>query len=270
VRTTRTILPLMVVLGLVTAVGWAQNASKTAIVKSPHDLTNDTWNAGTGDAAVTTNLCFFCHITHKTVTSSSGIIGGTVGSTNPAPGYLLWNHQISATTSYGVYSSDSFQNLLTQTGSAGPTDLGAGNTLSTLTVSNLCLSCHDGTVAIGSFYEGGMGLPANGSQWNNGHGDSTNMYSGMEISDLSKSHPVHFPYTATLASAGTLKIPASVNSVDGNGAVPLYGGGGNLECSTCHDPHNGATAVKGTTFPFARSYLYNYTGTGGFCTYCHI
>jgi len=290
-RTLRIILSLMAILGVVTAVGWAQNASKAAIVGSAHDFTHDTWNQpaaskGTGvDAAVVTNLCYFCHIMHKTVTSSSGLIGGTAGAVG-APGYLLWNHQLSSTASYGVYTSDTFTQLLGQTGSTAPTDLGinngAGTSFGLLTVSNLCLSCHDGTVAIGSFYEGGLGLPANGSMWNNGHGDSTNMYTGMEINSLAQSHPVHFPYTAQLASLGTLRSPAGTNSVDGSGYVPLYGNASMLECSTCHDPHNGTfvtgmepgtTATTATTiYPFPRLYLstINGTTTGGFCVYCHI
>jgi len=265
-RTLRRLLLAMLVLAAVTATVWAKSA-KSAIVGSPHDLTADTWSAtSTGTAAgVTTNLCFFCHITHKTATNSKGT--GTTASL--APGYLLWNHTLSSTGSYGVYSSDTFNALLTAAGASPPADLGSSNNITSPAVSNLCLSCHDGTVAIGNFYEQGFGLPAQNSYWNNGHGNSLTMYTGMQISDLTKSHPVHFQYTAALATAASITSPANANSVDGNGEVPLYGNAYYMECSTCHDPHNGVTVVSGSPFPFARSLLWSYTGSGGFCTYCH-
>jgi len=270
----------MLVLVVASATGWAQyNANKASMVGSPHDLTSDTWTAGptgTTDSAVTTNLCFFCHIIHKTNTNSSGI--GTGESL--APGYMLWNHQLSSTGSYGVYSSDTFNNVLNQSGVSAPTDLGTNNaSFSTLTVSNLCLSCHDGSVAIGSFYEQGFGLPAQGSLWYNGHGTApggSTMYTGMQIDDLSKSHPVNFVYNSALATAANLTQPANLRSVDGYGAVPLFSNGsgslGYLQCATCHDPHNGATITKGTAVPFARLALQNAEAktTGGYCTYCHM
>jgi hypothetical protein len=263
-RILRTVLLAMLVLAAVSATARAQ--SKANIVGSPHDLTTDTWSAtSSGTAsAVTTNLCFFCHITHKTATNIT-----TGNAASATPGYLLWNHTLSSTTSYGVYSSETFNAALAAAGQNPPTDLGTNNNITSPTVSNLCLSCHDGTVAIGSFYEGGFGLPANGSYWNNGHGNSSTMWTGMQISDLTKQHPVHFQYTAALASVANMTSPASANSVDGSGKVPLYGGAYYMECSTCHDPHNGTTAVRGSLFPFARSALAGYSGTGSFCNYCH-
>jgi hypothetical protein len=184
---------------------------------------------------------------------------------------MLWNHQLSSVATYGVYTSDTFQSALTASGGTAPTDLGATNNITSPTVSNLCLSCHDGTIAIGSFYESGFGLPANGSYWNNGHGNGLTMYTGMQVDNLVKSHPVHFVYNQALATAAQLTTPASLNSVDANGAVPLYGNAGYMECTTCHDPHNGTSVFKGTLVPFARLALVNAenTATGGYCTYCH-
>jgi hypothetical protein len=277
-RKLKTVLLAMLVLVAVSSPGWAQyNASKTSIVGSPHDLTHDTWTAGptgTTDNSITTNLCFFCHIIHKTATNSSGI--GTTSSA--APGYMLWNHQLAAPTTYGTYTSDTFQSVLALAGGAtGPAELGTLNTISSATASNLCLSCHDGTVAIASFYEQGFGLPAQGSLWYNGHGTApggTYMYSGMTINDLTKSHPVHFPYTVALATAAGMTQPASLNAVDAHGAVPLFGNAGFLECPTCHDPHNGTTipTTGSTAVPFARLALQNAetAQTGGYCTYCHM
>jgi hypothetical protein len=271
-RTVKTALLAMLLLVSVSVTGWAQNnASKASILGSPHDFTNANYTfaagaTGTGTAAVT-NTCFFCHVIHKTATNRSGV----ATTSSLAPGYLLWNHQLSSQSSYGVYSSDTFTAVLTAASVAAPTDLGNSNNITAPTTSNLCLSCHDGTIAIAQFYEAGFGLPANGSYWNNGHGNSLTMYTGMQVSDLTKSHPVNFIYNSALATAAGMKQPASLNSVDGNGAVPLYGNAGYLECTTCHDPHNGASIVSGTVFPFARLALMNAetAQTGGYCTYCH-
>jgi len=277
-RNSRVVFLAMLMLVAISATGWAQNnASKASILGSPHDFTNSSYEftgtaSGSTAAAAVTNTCFFCHIIHKTNTNGSGV----ASSETLAPGYMLWNHQLSSKTSYGVYSSDTFSAALAAAGDNAPTDLGGSNNISAPTVSNLCLSCHDGTVAIAQFYEGGFGLPSNGSYWYNGHGTlpgSTTMYTGMQIDDLTKSHPVHFQYTANLATAAQLKAPATNGlSVDGNGAVPLYGAAGfYMECTTCHDPHNGNTLAKGTVYPFARLALQNAenAAAGGYCTYCH-
>jgi len=271
----RRILVATLVLAAFTATVWAQNAHKSAIVGSAHDLTTYTWTAsgGTTASSIATNLCFFCHITHKTATM------GSTGTSASSPGYMAWNHTLSSQASYGVYSSDTFNALLSASG-ATITDLGSSNNTSTPTVSNLCLSCHDGTVALANFYNPSLGLPSLNSDWYNGHGTlpgSTSMYSGMQVTDLTKSHPVNFTYTAALATAagGTILSPSSLTSVDGAGAVPLYGGTGLMECTTCHDPHNGTflKVTNGTTtttvFPFPRAFLASQTGSGGFCAYCH-
>jgi hypothetical protein len=245
----------------ITATGWGK-APKANIVGSAHDFTKDTWSPA---SSYTPNLCFFCHIVHKTATNGSGAT--QVTSAN-APGRFLWNHSLSSTASYGVYTSATFNAMLTQAGIALPTDLGAANNLTAYTASNLCLSCHDGTVAIGSFYESGFGLPANGATWNNGHGASTYMWTGMQLTDLSKTHPVNFQYTPALASAAGITSPANANSVDGNFEVPLYGNSYMLQCPTCHDPHNGASSLSGGSFPFARG-IFQTSGGTTFCTYCH-
>jgi hypothetical protein len=272
-KTLKTVLLGVLVLMAITATCWAQanNATKASIIGSPHDLTTYTFATGGGTAAaVTTNTCFFCHIIHKTAANRSGI----ATTSSLAPGYLLWNHQLSAVTAgtYGIYSSDTFQAIMSASGgAASPTDLGNNNNITSPTVSNLCLSCHDGTVAIVSLYEQGFGLPANGSTWTNTHGTSTYMYNGFQISDLTKSHPVHFQYTPGVAAAAGMKSPLSTNSVNGDGAVPLYGGAYYMECPTCHDPHNGTTLASGTAVPFGRQALMNAesASTGGNCTYCH-
>jgi len=84
------------------------------------------------------------------------------------------------------------------------------------TISHACMSCHDGTVALDSF-GGAVG--------------GTTITGGANFgTDLSNDHPVAFTYA--LSSAADPEILAVI----GNPAVQLFGG--NLECASCHDPHN--------------------------------
>ena len=131
----------------------------------------------------------------------------------------LWNHEVT-TAVYNLYTS--------------PT-LNAGNPPGSLDqpggVSKLCLSCHDGTVAIDAFggQPGSIFLPPT-SPRNLG-------------TDLSNDHPISFIYDTALAQAdGELSDPATTPS----GIVGSAGGTiqdemlftDRLECASCHDVHN--------------------------------
>jgi predicted CXXCH cytochrome family protein len=97
-------------------------------------------------------------------------------------------------------------------------------------ISKLCLSCHDGTVAIDA-YGGSAGTESMG----------TFNPAALLGTDLSDDHPISITYTtATALADGELNDPASyilggdfiVNSLDNN----------EVQCSTCHDVHNGGAA----------------------------
>jgi hypothetical protein len=214
-----------------TLTAFAARAPKSAVFGSAHDFKTQL-----GGASYT--LCNFCHVAHK------------FGSAPTGPGYLLWNHTLSSVASYGVYTSDSMRST--------PTDLGGQ-----LVVSNLCLSCHDGTVAINSWYEGQPAanfqpLPQ-GTQF---------MPSDTTVRDLTKQHPVNFVYPdATTAAAIGIQPAADLNSVDGNGNVPLFNG--RMQCATCHDPHAGPSSGAHLFFrAFPSTPAQTLTGTS--CVYCHL
>jgi len=247
-RKPRTLLFAILALLVGFASAWAKYP-KSHIVGSAHDLTGAWVTVTTPESSV----CYFCHIMHKT--------GAAPVST--APGYLLWNHELSAKASYGVYSSDSFNNLLSS--SVTITDLGGATPTGTLATSNLCLSCHDGSVAFAYFYASPSFLnlpPLNGHKGTSGT-STTYMYSGFELNDLTRSHPINFTYNSALLTAygGTgLATPAGAGSVDTAGEIPLYSGV--MQCTTCHDVHDGTNK---TPFPFPR----NFSGTTPFCSSCH-
>src|SRR5512138_45131 len=96
-----------------------------SVVGSKHDLR--AVGGGTPTGSGLTEVCVVCHTPHQTPAANSQ--------------YPLWNRNLSAVASYGVYTSPTFN------GSGTIADVG-GATLGTATTTNLCLSCHDGTVSV--------------------------------------------------------------------------------------------------------------------------
>jgi len=164
--------------------------------------------------------CLYCHAPH------SGI-GGL------AP---LWNQTLTMQT-YTAYQSTTYS----ETGTPRPV-LGSA--------SNLCLSCHDGSIAPGQTVAYGT-FPMTGSMKS---GDSFG-------TDLSSSHP--FSLVLPLKDAADL-VPSLYNSgvtADATGAVKLVNG--NIECSTCHNPHVEATDLVASNF------LVRDSSGGQLCLACH-
>lgn len=238
----RTIGLVVLIMAVVTTMSFAAGKpSKSAIINSPHDLRAGLAQYGYNAYA----LCNYCHIAHK-----------VAASTYPANiGPLLWNHTLSSVTAYGVYTSDIFQSYGTDIADLGPLNTGA------YTTSNMCLSCHDGTVAIASFYDYADSA-LNGKSYTFKDGTSgVYMPNTAVVKDLTNTHPVNFTYynAPWISQAGVL-APAALWSVDGAGSVPLENG--KMQCWTCHDAHNGASPIFEQNFPTQAS--------GTFCTYCHL
>ncbi|HLV87735.1 MAG TPA: cytochrome c3 family protein [Candidatus Sulfotelmatobacter sp.] len=146
--------------------------------------------------------CLYCHAPH------SGI-NGTVG----VQGTPLWSQKLSSVTSYQVYSSTTMVN---KTNGAPP--LGSN--------SSLCLSCHDGTVALGTLTPYGQ-VPMSNTLTGTAADLTTNLQS---------THP--FSFVTPLQTAPDLwpSLSASPPSTqDTTGAVQLING--NVECGSCHNPH---------------------------------
>ncbi len=213
-----------VAIALTFAVGFVGYAG---VVGSRHDLSS---GGPLADGSTDEDqICVFCHTPH--------------GAGVNVP---LWNHQTSSAT-YTVYDSSTMQAT-------------AGNPPSG--ISALCLSCHDGTVAVNNLFNPPNDLAANPSM-----GSGTELNASFQIdpnrpaymgNDLSNDHPVSFQYTGTLATDdGNLNTPASTDWVDAGETVPLFAG--NLECASCHDPHDD------TVTPF----LVKSNGSSQLCRTCH-
>ncbi|MFQ5747763.1 MAG: cytochrome c3 family protein, partial [Gemmatimonadota bacterium] len=181
-------------LGTGLALLFAGTATGQTIVGSEHDFSGDTWNT-TGE------ICVVCHTPHNADATVSN-----------AP---LWNHQVTGST-FTVYSSPTLDATVGQPGGS----------------SKLCLSCHDGTVALDNFA---------------GKTNGTNFISGGELlgTDLSNDHPLSFTYNTALATAdGGLNDPATASSGLGGtiDADMLFAG--QVQCASCHDVHNGSGVAK--------------------------
>jgi predicted CXXCH cytochrome family protein len=186
-------------------------ASAQTIVGTDHDLSTV---QGTGG-----EICVVCHTPHNADTTVS-----------EAP---LWNHEITAVQNFTVYASPTFD--------GGPSVQPGG-------ASKLCLSCHDGTVALDAFGGGG--------------GTAGNVIGGGALigTDLSNDHPISFTYDSALATADSgLYDPTSRNSGLGGtiDADMLFAG--TMECASCHDVHDNGIA------PFLR--LSN--DASAMCLTCH-
>jgi predicted CXXCH cytochrome family protein len=146
----------------------------------------------------------------------------------------LWNQQLSV-QSYTAYGSTTYH----QTGIQP--QLGSNT--------KLCLSCHDGTVAPGQTVAYGK-LAMTGTM------KTTSKFGG----DLRSSHPVSLK--TPLADSPVLNaLLSSATPSTGDPKVLLEKG--NVECSTCHDPH-----VQGKD-PIVQDFLVRDNANGGLCLACH-
>jgi hypothetical protein len=99
--------------------------------------------------------------------------------------------------------------------------------------SRLCLSCHDGTVALGDVAGEAGGISMLGSQ-RLGPGRK-----GHVGTDLSGSHPVSFIVTGSAAADAQGERDMGLRALSAIEADPdvHLDRQGKMQCTTCHDPH---------------------------------
>jgi hypothetical protein len=203
-------------------------------------------------------LCTFCHTPHQAATTQ-----------------LLWNHTL---------SNNSFSwDAATTTGGTNYAKLGPTYTGPTVK----CLSCHDGSVAVGD-----VSLYKAAKQVLNTFKITDPMFQIAAGSALKGNHPVGMPYPFGQAANTYNGITTGTNvtltefqsnPVNTNGqAIKLYNDTGTttaaiaggavaaksgIECSSCHDPHNKAA----TEDLFLRGKLAGSAAADGYiCLQCHI
>lgn len=257
-------LAAMLALTLAPAAGWALNGGE-GIGGSPHDFTS----TGTGDAsglAQGIGVCTFCHTPHK------------ANST-----LLLWNHTLSSNTFRWDVPTTTAGTILPQI---------VGNTYKG--PSAKCLSCHDGSVAIGDIYwfkeqpnQGANALTQAkmtdfnvefqvgvGGNMAGNHpvtvpyplGNVANTYNGTTNGNmLALNEWQSDPVSLTGANIRLFKDDGSGNmSAIPKGSVSTSAG---IECSSCHDPHNKASVDD----LFLRGKISGSSQADGYiCLQCHI
>ena len=239
---------MFAMLALAPAMAWGA-AGGTGLAGTAHDFSAKGGGVG---------VCTFCHTPHRAITTQ-----------------LLWNHTLSTST----FSWDVAK---TTAGTTFPSFAGDSYT----GPSAKCLSCHDGTVAVGDIAWWNEGKPASLDNTKLAWPDKHNVgATGGVVGSMKGNHPVAMPYPylgalntyngvttgagATLSEWQTTPI-APIRMFNDNGGTISAGvlaGKTGLECSSCHDPHNKASVddlflrgmMKGSS-----------TGDGYICVKCHI
>lgn len=182
-------------------------AQPESVVDTPHNLS--VTGPGPVRALSEERVCIFCHTPH--------------GSRADAP---LWN-RFDSTASYQTYDSPTLDAAPGQPSGA----------------SKLCLSCHDGTIALGQLISEPVPLAMSGG--------ATTMPPGPGLigTDLRDDHPISFtpvlddPALAPPSSWGPMHLDPA----------------GQFQCTTCHDPHDNSLG----------DFLLLDNTEGAMCQVCH-
>jgi predicted CXXCH cytochrome family protein len=180
-------------------------ASGFGVKNTKHNLSV----TGPGPAQATTEagVCIFCHTPH-----------------NARPATPLWNHELSEVEDYINYWSPTLKSYASAA-EAPPID----------GFSKLCLSCHDGTVALGAFVNRDVTVETAPDYLTYG-------MEGYIGTDLSGGHPISIVFDSALVNLRNQdsKIMHLKWPVD-DPHVKLYSTqkGKGIQCTTCHDPHGG-------------------------------
>lgn len=160
--------------------------AETGVINTRHNLSL----SGPGElkSLTETRVCIFCHTPH-----------------NAKPRTPLWNKDIQEGTVYVPYFSLSMGAPVSEP--TGP--------------SRLCLSCHDGTLALGNVLRPAGGIEVSG--------EITPGRASYIGTNLANHHPVSFSYYDSLPNPELEPfLPEGL----------VFYGNGDMHCSTCHDPHN--------------------------------
>ncbi len=190
----------------------AAAANPYGVADSKHNLSAN--GPGSVRAATEGDICIFCHAAH------------TKSGQGP-----LWNHEMS-TASYKLYGSSTLKAAVGQPSGS----------------SKLCLSCHDGTIALGMVRNRATPIQMRSS------GLLATDRSRIGT-DLTGHHPISFTYDNTLVTTkGELRDPSTLQQqvrLDRDRQV---------QCTSCHDPHRNQYG----------KFLVKDNSASAICLDCHI
>jgi predicted CXXCH cytochrome family protein len=255
-----TSLAVIVGLGMVLVASLAIAYTPGAGIKlSPHDLSSGGW---VPVADPNQRICVYCHAPHFSLKPEDA---ATVGIDY----YPLWNHEVTTLT-YDAYQNTDptapvIPNMTAHQLNGGINGQIPGQPGGS---SKLCLSCHDGSVAVGAYgfspssSIGGGTTFVQGAKLIGGVGASGN-------GDLRNSHPIGFSYDAVRAAGDDEIRDPSLTFVGSTVRIAdvLYGDGsdplaGKMECGTCHSVHNKKNS--------GQKLLWIEDTTSNLCLSCHL
>jgi len=248
----------------------AFSAAGTGISGSRHDINQFAVDGGVAGVSKDSQerVCAFCHTPHHAFTSD--MTGAATADYLP-----LWSHELTS-KSYQGYASDTLNAVI-------------GDPL--LGPSRLCMSCHDGVIAIDTHYSN-LGTKKDGAQLVGDNFSTDAAQSGAvgAGTSLAGDHPIGFDYIAAQAAdqAAGGGLAAGIKTADNffrgaNGTFrtikiqdALFGAGGGaktmMTCATCHDVHNKDNVVqlKADGSPMGVNYFLLGAQSGSqICLSCH-
>jgi len=174
-------------------------------------------------------VCVFCHAVHN-------------ADQTHGP---LWNHEVNDAQPYIMYSSPTIDMTMSPSPHNG---------------SLICLSCHDGTIAVNSLNNlpgpegaGNYGTPGGAAL--DPSGNLTGVSDAYVGTDLSNDHPVGLTYDSS-------RDPDFVPVTGNDQAYPdrLLYQGMYVECTSCHNPHDNTYS----------NFLIESNQNSALCSRCHI
>ena len=201
----------------------AGGAGAQTIFDTKHNLSA----SGTGAvrALSETRVCVFCHTPHDAVSQTP-----------------LWNPDIEGEgQTYALFTSE-YLKVPSQP----------------LQPSRLCLSCHDGSLALGDVRKPSTRIAMT----------RATLAGPASIGwDLSNDHPISFDYEAVATDEF-----ASAQEVRGAAGITLYAGarGYSVECPTCHDPHKDRYLSPDKEVKLTGKFLAADNRWSQLCLVCHI
>lgn len=167
-----------------------------------------------------TRVCIFCHSSHN--------------ASKEGP---LWNHETTSPSKFTTYKRSTMDGSAEQPNGA----------------TKLCLSCHDGTIAVGAIRRVSRPVPM---QQVGGNGEIPAGRKSNLGTDLSGTHPVSvkFQQNAAMTDKNLVWPPNDPENKVGTDAD------GYVQCTSCHDPHKS----RSDEYPFWKKTTFDEV-----CKACH-
>ena len=241
---------------------YAGTAPRTGVQGSIHDMTKYGSVAGGDPETTQGRVCAYCHTPHHAITSGNDYLP-------------LWSHTMTTNSTFTQYDSATIDATI------DPTTMMEGP-------SKLCMSCHDGSVAVDTHYAftGTKTLTQDDS-----------LFATPSVGKsgaLNNDHPIGFIYDGVLNTDGVATGPvtgdpslkphedgkdewirtggayyagSTLKISDRLYASPTRNGKGIMTCATCHDVHN----KKNQDEAGATNYLLLASNKdSALCLSCHI